>query len=516
MTVSSETIRQEYAGDGTTTLFSFPNFFLAAADLLVTKTVDATGVSTTQVITTNYTVAGAGLAAGGSVTMLIAPASGETLIISNDPAVTQGLDLVENDPSPAESQEEAYDRLTMIAQNIKEQVTRSVKRDEGATGAFDTTLPIPAASEVIGFNAAKTALVSTALTTTVSTLATKAEAEEASDNLTHMSPLRTLESILVNARGRADFYNLALANVTVTDTDDSIRIVSADGTALSSTNPGYVVMASATSGLLTKFTVVAPVTFTLEGITAGEAIDLTDYLFSVYAINDAGSLKWGVTPIPGHTKIVTADDVTTAATLTSVEKVFVNSALSGDSAALEFGWFKANHDVTGGDSELQWTVQSGVGDINLGPRPKIKQLFTPTGDWTTNVTYRGFWLRDGHIIYIDFVAECTGAPTSADLTLDNPGGLLGSDAFVPGTAVSDSISIGRWSAEAAAGVWHGDVTYKSSTDVYFAAGVVNEAAIPSTYLASGSGHRVDQAIPFTFANGNEVWGWYQRAITNWD
>ncbi len=77
MTISSTTNRASFSGNGVTTLFSFPYRFLVDADLVVIEKVTATGVETVKTLTTHYTVSGAGGANGGSITMLIAPASGK-------------------------------------------------------------------------------------------------------------------------------------------------------------------------------------------------------------------------------------------------------------------------------------------------------------------------------------------------------------------------------------------------------------------------------------------------------
>lgn len=141
MALSTTTNRVSFSGNGSTTIFSFPYYFLANGDLVVILRVDATAVETTKTITTHYTVSGAGVAAGGSVTMLAAPASGETLIIYRDPAATQGLDLAENDASPAESQEQAHDRIMMIAQRLKDRMDRTVRLTDGFSPTFDLKLP---------------------------------------------------------------------------------------------------------------------------------------------------------------------------------------------------------------------------------------------------------------------------------------------------------------------------------------------------------------------------------------
>ena len=78
MTIASVDNRRSYAGNGSTTNFAFPPPFTANSDLLVILR-SAAGVETVQVLTTNYTVTGAGNPAGGTVTMNVAPASGTAL-----------------------------------------------------------------------------------------------------------------------------------------------------------------------------------------------------------------------------------------------------------------------------------------------------------------------------------------------------------------------------------------------------------------------------------------------------
>lgn len=140
MTLSTTTNRVSFAGNGVTTVFSFPYYFLANADLVVILRSSA-GVETVKTITTHYTVSGAGAPAGGSVTMITAPATGETLTIYRDPAITQDLDLVENDPMPAEEIEERVDKLTMIVQRHEDRLDRAVTLSEGYAAAFTPNLP---------------------------------------------------------------------------------------------------------------------------------------------------------------------------------------------------------------------------------------------------------------------------------------------------------------------------------------------------------------------------------------
>lgn len=157
MTVNTTTNRVSYAGNGTTTAFAVPFPFLADADLVVIERTDSTGAEVTKTLTTHYTVSGAG-GVSGTVTMVTAPATGVTLTIYRDPAVTQLVDLVPNDPLPVETAvEQPLDRLTMIAQRNRDLIDRALRLPDGDTGFAASDMKIPAkvtrASKYLAFDA---------------------------------------------------------------------------------------------------------------------------------------------------------------------------------------------------------------------------------------------------------------------------------------------------------------------------------------------------------------------------
>lgn len=157
MTVSTTSSRVTYAGNGVTTNFAVPFYFLVAADLVVIKTA-SDGSQTPLVLNTDYTVSGAGVISGGSVTLAVAPATGYTVVIYRDPAVTQTTDYQPNDPFPAETHERALDKLTMITQRLKDLVSRSFRLSDGDTSTASTTLPSPSSNKLIAWNQAATGL----------------------------------------------------------------------------------------------------------------------------------------------------------------------------------------------------------------------------------------------------------------------------------------------------------------------------------------------------------------------
>ena len=126
MTVSSTTSKVSFSGNGSTTAFAVSFYFLANSDLKVTLR-KADGTEVVKTLTTDYTVTGAGNTAGGTVTMGTAPASGETLVITRNVSLTQPIDYQPNDLFPANTHEQALDRLTMITQQINETLARAIK-----------------------------------------------------------------------------------------------------------------------------------------------------------------------------------------------------------------------------------------------------------------------------------------------------------------------------------------------------------------------------------------------------
>ena len=126
MTISSTTVRNSYSGNGSTTVFAY-TFKILDDDEIQVIIRSSTGTETTKTKTTHYTVSGVGSSGGGNITFLTAPGATETVVLKRNTTKTQETDYVANDPFPANSHEEALDRVTMIAQEIQEELGRSIK-----------------------------------------------------------------------------------------------------------------------------------------------------------------------------------------------------------------------------------------------------------------------------------------------------------------------------------------------------------------------------------------------------
>jgi hypothetical protein len=127
MTISSTTrTAGPFTGNGVATLFPFAFKVFQAADLLVVNVLIATGIETTLVLTTNYTVAlnaNQDSNPGGTVTLTAgALAVGYRLIISSDILNLQQTELLNQGGFYPEVLTASLDRATILIQQLQEYI----------------------------------------------------------------------------------------------------------------------------------------------------------------------------------------------------------------------------------------------------------------------------------------------------------------------------------------------------------------------------------------------------------
>jgi len=156
MTVSSTTTKNSYSGNASTTVFAYGFKIFSDDDITVIIRTDSTGAEVTKTKTTHYTVSGVGDSSGGNVTFTSGntPASGETVVLLRSTARTQLTDYVANDPFPAATHEDALDKLTFIAQEIEEELGRSIKVSKTNTISSSefTTSATERANKILSFD----------------------------------------------------------------------------------------------------------------------------------------------------------------------------------------------------------------------------------------------------------------------------------------------------------------------------------------------------------------------------
>jgi len=162
MTVTDITSRKQYSGNGSTVEFPTVFKFTKNVDITVILT-DSSDVETTWVEGTNYTLTGADVASGGTVTAITSPtdytpASGETLTIKRDPALKQESSLPLGGPFPSATVEAMIDLSTEQIQALNEKLLRAVLLSE-TSSLTGLTFPALVADNVIGVNSDADALV---------------------------------------------------------------------------------------------------------------------------------------------------------------------------------------------------------------------------------------------------------------------------------------------------------------------------------------------------------------------
>jgi len=227
MTVATSTNVNSYAGNGSTTTFAYAFKIFEDSDLTVVLINDTTGVETTQTLTADYTVTGAGSASGGNVVFGTAPASGVTVKIRRVLPLTQNTDYVANDPFPAEAHEQALDKLTMLVQQEASDLDLAISFPEGDIGSGINNI-IPSVPDrkgrVLAFNSTTGAVeagpeigdVSTIadITADISTLADIQDGTVATNAITTVSGISASVTNVSSVSGDVSTVAGVSANVT--------------------------------------------------------------------------------------------------------------------------------------------------------------------------------------------------------------------------------------------------------------------------------------------------------------
>lgn len=155
MTVPTTSNRVSYACDGVTTVFAFTFKAYDKADLRVILGGPA-GSETILTLDVDYSVSVSAPGPGGTVTLIgsygsTPPASGYTLTIYRELAMTQLIDLVHGDAMPPDTLEEGYDRAVMLIQQLSERIGRSILLPVSSS-VTGLTLPAPDPGKILKWN----------------------------------------------------------------------------------------------------------------------------------------------------------------------------------------------------------------------------------------------------------------------------------------------------------------------------------------------------------------------------
>ncbi|WP_077871030.1 glycerophosphodiester phosphodiesterase family protein [Escherichia albertii] len=136
MTVSTEVDHNEYTGNGVTTTFPYTFRIFQKSDLVV-QVVDLDENITVLALDTDYTVTGAGGYNGGNVILSKALANGYQISMYRELPVTQETDLRNQGKFFAEVHEDAFDKLTMLIQQVRSLFTLALRKPSFVANYYD-------------------------------------------------------------------------------------------------------------------------------------------------------------------------------------------------------------------------------------------------------------------------------------------------------------------------------------------------------------------------------------------
>ena len=147
----------------------------------------------------------------------------------------------------------------------------------------------------------------------------------------------------------------------------------------------------------------------------------------------------------------------------------------------------------------------GPQSLAFGPAMSDWTAYTPTGGWTTNTTYSGYYRRVGDSMEITAKALLTGAPNAASLTINIPSGFTidTTKLFTSGSA--SGVILARASGS------------HSGSGYIFSAQYSSTSSVLITYQSSvgANGAAVDATNPLTWASTDEVEVVFVVPITGW-
>ena len=253
--IPADTRLRRFVCVGGEVLFPVTFPFFAASDLLVTRL--RAGVETTLALTTDYTVAGAGSPAGGSVTLLIAAVAGDVLAIRSAQPVARTDQFVDGAALTAAALNAQFARWWIALQQAVTAIDRRIQMSE-TDGPGNWVLPPAAvrASRYLAFDVTGNALIAAAgtanppISTFAATLVDDTTPAEAQTTLGGTTTGRALFTAASASAARATIGAANIGGDTFTDSvsvqGDLTLTLASPSLILSKTNPGTNLIAGNT------------------------------------------------------------------------------------------------------------------------------------------------------------------------------------------------------------------------------------------------------------------------------
>ena len=149
----------------------------------------------------------------------------------------------------------------------------------------------------------------------------------------------------------------------------------------------------------------------------------------------------------------------------------------------------------------------------LNPAVSDWVAFTPTGSWTTNVTYTGFWRRNGDKLECKIKVFCSGAPDNTGLILNLPSGMIIDTSKIFNSAKPITLGTALLSDNAVADyegyvLWYSSLATPAST-------VTIRAGTSSGTYTDASAAELSATVPMTWAVNDCISCEFSMPIVGW-
>ena len=250
--INDNSARVQYTATASQTVFTVPFEFFANADLKVYQN------STLKTITTHYTVTGAGVTGGGTVTFVTGATLNDVITIVRDVAVARVTDFPTSGPFVIEDLNTDLDRLTAMIQQQETKLARTLRLDDFDTPNTFSVLPVKAtrASKVLGFDSdgnASTTITATEVSnaqtyaTNAAASATSATASATSATASATSATSSATSATSSASSATSSASSATSSASSATTSASNASTSASSASTSATNAATSASSASTS-----------------------------------------------------------------------------------------------------------------------------------------------------------------------------------------------------------------------------------------------------------------------------
>ena len=330
MTVSSTTTKNSYSGDGSQTVFAYGFKIFDDDDIQVILRNNTTGAETVQTKTTHYSVSNVGNANGGNITFVTAPTSSQTVVLLRNTPLTQATDYTPNDPFPAETHEEALDKLTFLTQEIQEELDRSIKisKTNTITSPEFTVGATTRANKIFAFDSSGDLAVTQEIGTYQGTDATITTSAYAERDLIKSTTAAELNNVYICV---AD----SVAGDLLTDTDHFELLVDAVSAATSATNASTSATAAATSATAAANSATAAATSESNAATSESNASTSETNASTSETNASNSASAAATSATNAATSATSasTSATTATTKASEASTSATNAATSETNA---------------------------------------------------------------------------------------------------------------------------------------------------------------------------------------